>query len=143
MTVQDADARRAICARLRPGESFVGRQGFTYAPAISAETVGATAIHMQLLTVPPGMRAKAHKHERHETALHVLAGEVGMWYGDRLEHHMITRAGDFVYIPADMPHLPYNRSATEPAVAIVARTDPNEQESVVMLPDLDTIHLQD
>ena len=60
-----------------------------------------------------------------------------MWYGERLENHMVTRAGDFVYIPADTPHLPYNRSQTEPAVAVVARTDPNEQESVVMLPELD------
>ena len=140
MTSQDANAGRAVCARLRAAEPFVGRQGFTYAPAISAETVGATAIHLQLLTVPPGARAKAHKHERHETALHVLTGEVGMWYGDRLEHHMITEAGDFVYIPADTPHLPYNRSATEPAIAVVARTDPKEQESVVLLPELDAIH---
>jgi len=128
---------RAHCACLSAGEPFVGKQGFTYAPAISAETVGATAIHMQLLTVPPGARAKAHKHERHETAIHVLSGEVGMWYGERLEHHMVNRAGDFVYIPADIPHLPYNLSQTEPAVAVVARTDPNEQESVVLLPELD------
>jgi uncharacterized RmlC-like cupin family protein len=132
--------RKAVCACLRAGEAFTGKQGFTYAAAISAETVGATAIHMQLLTVPPGAKAKAHKHERHETAIHVLSGEVGMWYGDRLEHHMVTEAGDFVYIPADTPHLPYNRSATEPAVAVVARTDPNEQESVVLLPELDAIH---
>lgn len=129
-----------VCACLRAGAPFTGRQGFTYAPAISAEAVGASAIHMQLLTVPPGARAKAHKHERHETAVHVLSGEVGMWYGDRLEHHMVSRAGDFVYIPADTPHLPYNRSATEPAVAVIARTDPNEQESVVLLPHLDLIH---
>ena len=95
---------------------------------------------MQLLTVPPGARAKAHKHERHETAIHVLSGEVGMWYGERLENHMVTSAGDFVYIPADTPHLPYNLSQTEPAIAVVARTDPNEQESVVMLPELDGIH---
>ena len=53
---------------------------------------------------------------------------------------MVTRAGDFVYIPANMPHLPYNRSQTAPATAVVARTDPNEQESVVMLPELDAIH---
>jgi len=54
---------------------------------------------------------------------------------------MITRAGDFVYIPANMPHQPYNRSQTEPATAVIARTDPNEQESVVMLPELDGIRL--
>ncbi len=80
------------CASLRAGETFTGKQGFTYAPAISAETVGARGIHMQLLTIPPGARAKAHKHEHHETAVHVLSGEVGMWYGARLENHMITPA---------------------------------------------------
>jgi uncharacterized RmlC-like cupin family protein len=132
--------RPATCVRLRTGEPFIGKQGFTYAAAISAETAGTSAIHMQLLTVPPGGRAKAHKHEAHETALYVLSGEVGMWYGERLEHHMITQVGDFVYIPANMPHLPYNRSQTEPATAVVARTDPNEQESVILLPHLEAIH---
>jgi uncharacterized RmlC-like cupin family protein len=128
------------CARVRAGEPFVGKQGLTYAPAISAESVGARGLHMQLLTIPPGARAKAHKHASHETAIYQLSGEVGMWYGDRLERHMVTLAGDFVYIPADTPHLAYNRSETQPATAIVARTDPNEQESVVMLPELDAIH---
>ena len=128
------------CANVRAGEPFVGKQGFSYAPAVSAETVGARSIHMQMLTMPPGARAKAHKHERHETAIYVLSGEAGTWYGERLEHHIVSRAGDFVYIPANVPHLPYNRSATEPAVAVVARTDPNEQESVVMLPELDEVH---
>ncbi len=130
----------AVCACLRAGEPFVGKQGFSYAPAISAETVGASAIHMQFLTFPPGARAKAHKHLSHETALHLLSGEVGMWYGERLEHHMVNRAGDFVYIPANVPHMPYNLSATEPATAVVARTDPNEQESVILLPELEAIH---
>ena len=95
---------------------------------------------MQLLTIPPGARAKAHKHEAHETAIYVLSGEAGTWYGEKLEHHVVIAGGDFVYIAANVPHLPYNRSATEPAVAVVARTDPNEQESVVMLPELDSIH---
>ncbi len=35
-----------------------------------------------------------------------------------------------------MPHLPANLSDSEPAVAVIARTDPNEQESVVLRPDL-------
>ena len=136
-----ATERPAVCVSLRAGEPFVGKQGFSYAAAISAGTVGAKAIHMQLLTVPPGARANAHKHEGHETALYVLSGEVGMWYGERLESHMVTRPGDFVYIPANMPHQPYNRSQTEPATGVIARTDPNEQESVVMLPELDAVHL--
>jgi uncharacterized RmlC-like cupin family protein len=111
-----------------------------YAPAISAETVGARAIHMQLLTIPPGGRAKAHKHAFHESAIYMLSGVGAMWYGDQLEHHVELNPTDFLYIPADMPHLPYNPSATEDAVAIITRTDPNEQESVVLLPHLDDLH---
>jgi uncharacterized RmlC-like cupin family protein len=132
--------RTNVCACLRAGEPFVGKQGFTYAPAISAETVGAQGIHLQMLTIPPGARAHAHKHESHETAIYTISGEVGMWWGERLENNMLTRAGDFVYIPADVPHLPYNLSQTEPAVAVIARTDPNEQESVVLMPELDAVH---
>jgi uncharacterized RmlC-like cupin family protein len=140
MSVGATRDRPAECVCLRAGEPFVGKQGFTYAPAISAETARASAIHMQLLTMPPGARAKAHKHESHETAIYVLSGDTAMWYGERLENHMVVRAGDFAYIPANVPHLPYNLSGTEPAVAVIARTDPNEQESVVLLPELDAIH---
>jgi len=135
-----ASAFSPDCAVVRAGESFVGKQGFHYAAAISAKSVGASALHMQILTMPPGAKAKAHKHEAHETAIYVLSGEAGTYYGEQLENHIVSRAGDFVYIPANVPHLPYNISATEPCVAVVARTDPNEQESVVLLPHLDAIH---
>jgi uncharacterized RmlC-like cupin family protein len=36
--------------------------------------------------------------------------------------------------------LPVNPSRTEPAAAIIAPTDPNEQERVVLLPHLDVLH---
>jgi len=62
-----------------------------------------------------------------------------MWYGERLEEQLVARAGDFVYIPAGMPHLPYNSSQTETCTAVIARTDPNEQESVVLRPDLEAL----
>jgi len=130
----------AICAIVRAGKAVDGKQGFSYAPAISAESVGASGIHMQLLTIPPGARSKAHKHESHETAVYVLDGEAGVYYGENLEHHMISRAGDFSYIPANVPHLTYNLSQTAPCVALIARTDPHDQESVVLLPELEGIH---
>ena len=40
------------------------------------------------------------------------------------------------YIPAGVPHLPANLG-DKPASAIIARTDPHEQESVVLLPELE------
>lgn len=132
-------ARQAECRVVHAQKPFIGKQGFTYAPAISEETVGAQAIHMQLLTIPPGGRAKAHKHEEHETAIYVLSGESAMYYGEQLEQHLTVRAGEFLYIPANMPHLPYNTSQTEPCTAVIARTDPNEQESVLLLPELEAL----
>jgi uncharacterized RmlC-like cupin family protein len=139
MPFDQGRAPRPTCRTLRAGQPFVGKQALTYAPAISAETVGAKGIHMQLVNMPPGARAKAHKHAAHETALYVLSGRSGMWYGEGLREHLFAEAGDFVYIPADMPHLPYNASDTEGCVAVIARTDPNEQESVVLLPELDDV----
>lgn len=75
-------------------------------------------------------------HESHQTAIYVIAGEAEMWHGDRLESHMVLKAGDMLYIPSGVPHLQINRSNT-PVTAVIARTDPNEQESVVLLPELE------
>jgi uncharacterized RmlC-like cupin family protein len=128
------------CRKVDAGEAFLGKQGLMYSPAISAEAVGSRALHMQLVNIPPGGRARAHKHASHETAIYQLSGVSCVWYGQQLEHHYRVEQGEFLYIPADMPHLPYNPSATENAVAVISRTDPNEQESVVLLPELDAVH---
>ena len=125
------------CRVVRPTESYAGKQGLTYFAGVSAENTGSQALCMHLLTIPPGGRAQAHLHESHESAIYVLSGESEMWYGDNLEQHVDVVAGEFVYIPAGVPHLPANRSQTLPCTAVIARTDPNEQESVVLLPELD------
>jgi uncharacterized RmlC-like cupin family protein len=131
---------KSECRLVQAGAAFEGKQGLIYHVGISAETVGAKGIHMQLVTIPPGARAKAHKHASHETAIYALKGESATWYGERLEHHVVVKPGDFFYIPANVPHLPYNPSKTDEVVAIISRTDPNEQESVVLLPELDKLH---
>ena len=131
---------KLTCRVVRAANQFTGKQALLYSPGISAESVGAQGIHLQILTIPPLGRAKAHKHGSHETAIYALSGESGFWYGAKLEEHLNVQAGDFVYIPPDTPHLPYNPSKTDSFVAVIARTDPNEQESVVLMPELDQIH---
>lgn len=127
---------QATCRVFRPGKAYEGKQGFSYFEGVSAESAGAHGICMHLLTIPPGQRAKAHMHESHETAIYVLSGTSEMWYGPRLEHHMTVGAGEILYIPANMPHLPAN-PGSEPVTAVIARTDPHEQESVKLLPELE------
>lgn len=132
---------QANCVIIRPTEqsAFAGKQGLDYFTGIAAETTGSQAICMHMLRMPAGARAKAHHHESHETAIYMLSGTVEMYYGHHLEHHSVVQAGEYVYIPAGMPHFPFNPYAEE-AVAIIARTDPHEQESVVLRPDLESIH---
>lgn len=124
------------CQIVRPQSTYDGKQGFSYFEGISAQSTGSQGLCMHLLVIPPGGRARAHLHENHETAIYMLKGEVHTWYGENLSEHLIVRAGEFLHIPAGVPHLPANVSESE-AVAIIARTDPNEQESVVLLPELE------
>jgi uncharacterized RmlC-like cupin family protein len=121
-----------ICKIIRGGEQFRGKQGLDYFAGISAETAGSEGICMHLLTMPPGATAKAHYHEAHETAIFVLEGMIELTHGANLEHVDRGHAGDFAYIPTGVPHRPRNPTG-QVAKALVARTDPKEQESVVLL----------
>ena len=125
------------CRVIRPGTGYDGKQGVAYGEGVSAESAGSRGLCLHTLVIPPGGRGRAHLHEHHESAIYVISGEAEMWWGEGLAQHDLVDAGDFVYIPAGVPHLPANRSTTEPLTAVVARTDPNEQERVVLLPDLD------
>ncbi len=132
------------CVLIRPGEEAEGKTGVTYAAGVSASTAGAHGLCLELATLPPAARGRAHLHAGHESAAYVLEGELVLWFGERLEQKLVARPGDFVYIPSGVPHLPANASATEPALAVLARTDANEQESAVLLPDLDALpHLHE
>lgn len=137
-----SETRQPSCRVVRAGATITGKQALDYNVGVSAESVGATGIHMQIVTIPPAARAKAHKHEHHETAIYALDGVSHCWYGDQLEHHAVVEPGDFFYIPANVPHLPYNPSDSVTARAVIARTDPNEQESVVLMPELETDAVQ-
>lgn len=119
---------------VRPDEAESSKQGLPIFPGISGKTAGAVGISMLRVVIPPGGAAKAHIHKGYETAVYLLQGQVETRYGPGLSKSVINSAGDFIFIPADVPHQPRNLSTTEPAIAIVARTDPNEQESVVPYP---------
>lgn len=117
--------------------SYTSQQGSVYAPGISAETVGAKAVFLGVVTIPPQGRTKAHRHEFHESAFYLLSAEsVELCTGPRLEHRELARAGDYLFIPANVPHVAVNRGQS-PAVFIGVRNEPTAQESVVMMPELD------
>jgi uncharacterized RmlC-like cupin family protein len=120
------------CVVVRTGETYDGKQGINLGTGISKTSAGSRALCMHVLTIPPGTRGTPHLHDGHETAIYIAEGEVEVWHGTGLVGRSLLQAGDFIYVPPGTPHLPVNRSEA-PMVAVVARTDPAEQESVVVL----------
>jgi uncharacterized RmlC-like cupin family protein len=117
---------------IRAAGTYDGKQGMSLATGVSSRSAGARALCLHVVTIPPGTRGIPHLHDGHESAIHVLSGETEVWHGTGLRQRSVATAGDFIYIPPGVPHLPVNRGDVT-AVAVVARTDPREQESVVTL----------
>ena len=84
------------CLIVRPATTYAGRQGLTYFAGIAAENAGSQHLCMHLLKMPPGVRARAHLHADHETAIYLIAGRAAMWYGAHLEQHLVMEAGEFL-----------------------------------------------
>ena len=116
---------------VRPDSEVMTRQQLPYFIGISGQTVQATGLSMHLVVIPPGGRAEAHIHVGYETGIYVLEGAVCTRWGRTLEHEVVSKAGDFLFVPPDVPHEAINLSATEPARAVVARNDPAEQDKVL------------
>lgn len=129
--------RSTTAAIVTGGGSHVAEQGSTYKPGIGAESVGSRVLWLGEISLPAGARTRAHRHEGHETALLMIAGEeIEIWSGATLECCERVRPGDYLFIPAGVPHVAVNRSGGE-ARFIGARNDPNANESVVLMPHLD------
>ena len=123
--------QRATCVVIRP-DAAVEQQGLTLTTGVSRETVGSNALCMRLMMLPPGTRGTPHSHRGHESAIWVAMGEAEIWHGPGLCGRTVVHAGDFLYIPPGTPHVPVNRSETKMMVAVMARTDPAERESVIL-----------
>lgn len=115
---------------VRPEREVMSRQRLPYFLGISGKSVGARGIAMHIVVIPPGARAEPHRHVGYETGIYVLEGRVLTRWGESLEHEVVSEAGDFLFVPPGVPHEAVNLSATEPARAVVARNDPEEQDKV-------------
>jgi uncharacterized RmlC-like cupin family protein len=127
---RDIEAHDGI-AVLRGGGAARGWNGIRYKTGLSAGNVAAKQLSMNVATIPPGGVAAAHIHVGFEVMLYILQGRVRHEFGPRLEHVVENEAGDFIFIEPGVPHEVFNASATEPVVAVVARSDASEWEHIV------------
>jgi uncharacterized RmlC-like cupin family protein len=117
--------------KLRPDAATATLQRLPYFVGVSGERSGATGLSMNLVVVPPGGASVPHCHLGFEAAIYQLEGHVRTRWGPGLTEAVDTAAGDFLFIPPGVPHQAINLSATDRAVAVVARNVAGEQETVV------------
>jgi uncharacterized RmlC-like cupin family protein len=116
---------------IRGGGNVRGWNGIRYKAGLSGKNVGARQLSMNVATIPPGGVAYAHIHVGFEVMLYILEGRVRHEYGPNLERAIENEAGDFIFIEPGVPHEVFNLSATDPVVAVVARSDASEWENIV------------
>lgn len=125
-------AETARIVTVRAPAATMTQQHLSYFVGISRNTAGATGLSMHLVVIPRASPPSRTFTADYETAIYLLEGRVETRYGPGLAQSVFNQAGDFIFIPANLPHQPINLSTTDPARAIVARDDPNEQESVAL-----------
>jgi uncharacterized RmlC-like cupin family protein len=86
-----------------------------------------------LFVVQPGARTGIHHHGEQQTVAYVLQGACEVRWGAHGEYAATAWAGDFIHVPAYLPHMEINRSESEQFVWVVVRSTANP--IVVNLPD--------
>jgi uncharacterized RmlC-like cupin family protein len=93
----------------------------------------ASAIWGGLFEVAPGAQTGVHHHGKQETIAYVLSGICEIRWGTKGESAGRAKAGDFIHVPAFLPHMEINPSKLEPFRWVVVRS--TATPIVVNLPD--------
>jgi uncharacterized RmlC-like cupin family protein len=86
-----------------------------------------------LFEVKAGARTGIHHHGEQQTIAYVLSGVCDVRWGARGEYAARAKAGDFIHVPAFLPHMEINPSASESFHWVVVRS--TSTPIVVNLPD--------
>jgi uncharacterized RmlC-like cupin family protein len=85
-----------------------------------------------LFRVEPGARTGIHHHGEQFTIVYVLSGSSYIRWGERGEFNATAQEGDFLYVPAWLPHQEINPSSEVPFQWVVVRS--TSEPIVVNLP---------
>jgi uncharacterized RmlC-like cupin family protein len=101
--------------------------------AIAVDNGIATALWGGIFVVEPGAKTGIHHHGEQETIAYVLEGDCLVRWGESGEYSESAHAGDFIHVPAWLPHMEINPSEDHRFVWVVVRS--TAQPIVINLPD--------
>lgn len=118
---------------IRSNTPTITRQQVQLFPGITKSTAGSTQLSMNRIILPAGMAGLRHMHKDAETVIYVLEGESRTLIGEKGEIVVDNKAGDFIFIPANVWHQPTNTSKNQ-VIAIEVRADADDQQNVILAP---------
>ncbi len=104
--------------------------------AINSDLSSSSHICGGVMIAQPHTASSVHHHGNQETTIYVLGGNGQVRWGRHGEGSETVRPGDFVFIPAHLPHQELNPTA-ETVTWVVIRSGP--KPVVVNLPGFDPI----
>jgi uncharacterized RmlC-like cupin family protein len=108
-------------------------QGSVRLAAVAPELGIESVLWAGLFEVEPGARTGIHHHGAQQTIAYVLSGMSDIRWGAKGEYAARAKAGDFIHVPAFVPHMEINPSPSEPFCWVVVRS--TATPIVVNLPD--------
>jgi uncharacterized RmlC-like cupin family protein len=101
---------------------------------ISKAIAGSQQLSINRIISPAGAKGLRYMRNSAETVIYILEGQAGTLIGANGEIVVDNKAGDFVFIPANVWHQPMNVSG-KPSIAIEARADADDQANVILAPN--------
>src|SRR3954447_19399662 len=115
---------KGYCIVHPPNRQDHSGQGVTREFGISRSSAGSSHLSMAYGVVPVGAISTRHAHP-FETAVFVISGRARAYFGLTDEEWVDVEAGDFLYIPAEVPHSTANIGDT-PVQYVLARAAPED-----------------
>jgi uncharacterized RmlC-like cupin family protein len=101
--------------------------------AITADKGIETKLWGGTFNVQPGAKTGIHHHGEQETIAYVLEGDCLVRWGESGEYCAAAHAGDFIHVPAWLPHMEINASEDHHFAWVVVRS--TAKPIVINLPD--------
>src|SRR3954454_10182475 len=83
-----------------------------------------TSLWGGLFEVKPGARTGIHHHGEQQTIAYVLSGLCEIRWGAQGEYAATAKPGDFIHVPAYLPHMEINQSDAVSFHWVVVRSTP-------------------
>lgn len=119
---------------VEPISPFVVPLGLNRYLGVTASNVGSKQLSMSRIVLPPGTRGPRNMHRDSETIIMVIQGPHTTLMGAKGEKTIISKSGEFLYIPGNTWHQWVNPSKTQTAIIVEARADANDNSNVQTIP---------